>query len=194
MSADHPRSRPRPSRPQAQLLRRAGCAAPTTRTSARSICASRWSAAWSAASCPRSCARSSTSRATPSSPTGRSGTRSSPSHGLLMIFFSVMPATVRRLRQLVRAADDRRARHGVPAAEQHQLLAAAAGVPADHHRPVPGRVGHRLDAVSAARRTRPTSPASAWTARCSRCIWPASARCSAPSTSSPPSSTCARPA
>ena len=73
------------------------------------------------------------------------------SHGLLMIFFSVMPATDRRLRQLVRAADDRRARHGVPAAEQHQLLAAAAGVPADHHRPVAGRVGHRLDAVSAAR-------------------------------------------
>ena len=60
------------------------------------------------------------------------------SHGLLMIFFSVMPATDRRLRQLVRPADDRRAGHGVPAAEQHQLLAAAAGVPADHHRPVPG--------------------------------------------------------
>ena len=49
-------------------------------------------------------------------------------HGLMMIFFSVMPATDRRLRQLVRAADDRRAGHGVPAPEQHQLLAAAAGV------------------------------------------------------------------
>ena len=31
----------------------------------------------------------------------------------------------RRLRQLVRAADDRRARHGVPAHEQHLVLAAA---------------------------------------------------------------------
>ena len=81
---------------------------------------------------------------------GRSGTRSSRRHGLLMIFFSVMPATDRRLRQLVHPADDRRAGHGVPAAEQHQLLAAAAGVRADHHRPVHGRVGLRLDAVSAA--------------------------------------------
>ena len=46
-------------------------------------------------------------------------------HGLIMIFFMVMPAHDRRLRQLVRAADDRRAGHGVPAHEQHLLLAAA---------------------------------------------------------------------
>ena len=49
-------------------------------------------------------------------------------HGLIMVFFVVMPGADRRLRQLVRAADDRRARHGVPAHEQHQLLAAAAGL------------------------------------------------------------------
>ncbi len=34
----------------------------------------------------------------------------------------------RRVRQLVRAADDRLARHGVPAHEQYQLLAAGAGL------------------------------------------------------------------
>jgi heme/copper-type cytochrome/quinol oxidase subunit 1 len=45
------------------------------------------------------------------------------SHGLIMIFFT---------------------------AEQHQLLAAAAGLRADHDRPDPGRVWHRLDAVSPA--------------------------------------------
>ncbi len=48
-------------------------------------------------------------------------------HGLIMVFFVVMPA---RLRQLVRAADDRRAGHGLPAHEQHQLLAAGARLPA----------------------------------------------------------------
>jgi cytochrome c oxidase subunit 1 len=53
-------------------------------------------------------------------------------HGLIMIFFMVMPAMIRRLRQLVRAADDRGARHGVPAHEQYRsgccplLLRAAA--------------------------------------------------------------------
>ena len=45
-------------------------------------------------------------------------------HGLIMIFFMVMPAHDRRLRQLVRAADDRCAGYGVPAHEQHFLLAA----------------------------------------------------------------------
>ena len=39
----------------------------------------------------------------------------------------------RRLRQLVRAADDRRAGHGVPAHEQHLVLAAAGLVPAADH-------------------------------------------------------------
>ena len=113
-------------------------------------------------------------------------------HGLLMIFFSVMPALDRRVRQLVRPAHDRRAGHGVPAPQQHQLLAAAAGLRADRGRAAAGRV--RAPAGRCIRRCRmpPTSPASAWTSRCSRCIWPASPRCSARSTSSPPSSTCAR--
>ena len=46
-------------------------------------------------------------------------------HGLIMVFFLVMPDADRRLRQLVRAAHDRRAGHGVPAHEQHLVLAAA---------------------------------------------------------------------
>jgi cytochrome c oxidase subunit 1 len=45
-----------------------------------------------------------------------------------MIFFMVMPAADRRLRQLVRADHDRCAGHGVPAHEQHLVLAAAAGL------------------------------------------------------------------
>ena len=61
----------------------------------------------------------------------------------------------RRLRQLDRAADDRRARHGLPADEQHQLLAArprlppAAGLDLCLGRNRP-RSGDRLDALCAA--------------------------------------------
>ena len=40
-------------------------------------------------------------------------------HGLIMIFFVGHAGDDRRLRQLVRAAHDRRAGHGVPAPEQH---------------------------------------------------------------------------
>ena len=46
-------------------------------------------------------------------------------HALVMVFFTVMPGHLRRFRQLARAAHDRRAGHGLPAHEQHQLLAAA---------------------------------------------------------------------
>ena len=62
----------------------------------------------------------------------------------------------RRLRQLVRAADDRRAGHGVPAHEQHLVLAAAGLVRAAADLDVRrGRAGlarrrRRLDALSAA--------------------------------------------
>jgi cytochrome c oxidase subunit 1 len=49
-------------------------------------------------------------------------------HGLIMIFFMVMPALIGGFRQLVRADHDRCAGHGVPAHEQHLVLAAAAGL------------------------------------------------------------------
>ena len=105
----------------------------------------------------------------------------------------------RRLRQLVRAADDRRAGHGVPAHEQHLVLA--------HRRRLRllvvlalrrGRAGlarlrRRLDGLPAALDRRATrarrSTSASW-----RCTSPARPRSSARSTSSPRSSTCARPA
>ena len=102
----------------------------------------------------------------------------------------------RRLRQLDGADHDRRAGHGVPAHEQHLVLAAAAGLhpAADvdlHARPDRLlRRRRRLDALSAA------LDAVARTGRRSgdprRCTSPAPRRSSARSTSSPPSSTCAR--
>ena len=67
----------------------------------------------------------------------RDGAR--PDHGVLRRH----AGADRRVRQLVRAADDRRAGHGLPAHEQHQLLAAAAGLhPA-------AAVGRRSAAASA---------------------------------------------
>ena len=57
---------------------------------------------------------------TKGAPLERADHRPRPDHGLL----HGHAGDDRRLRQLVRAADDRRARHGLPADEQHQLLAA----------------------------------------------------------------------
>src|SRR4051812_11417283 len=54
------------------------------------------------------------------------------------------------VRQLVRAAYDWCARHGVPTLEQHQLLAAGAGVHTGHDWASSRSVGHGLDAVPAA--------------------------------------------
>jgi cytochrome c oxidase subunit I len=48
-------------------------------------------------------------------------------HGILMMFFVVIPALFGGFRQLLHAAADRRAGHGVPAAEQPVLLAVVAG-------------------------------------------------------------------
>ena len=103
----------------------------------------------------------------------------------------------RRLRQLVRAADDRRARHGVPAHEQHLVLAAAGLVRAaadlDLRRGRTGRQRRRRGLDACTRRCRPRAiPGRRSISPSCRCIWPAPRRSSAPSTSSPRSSTCAR--
>ncbi len=106
----------------------------------------------------------------------------------------------RRLRQLVRAADDRRARHGVPAHEQHLVLA--------HRRRLlpalscslfvegaPGSLGFGGGwTVYPPLSTVGPSRAGARFRHPRRCTSPAPPRSSAPSTSSPRSSTCARPA
>ena len=69
---------------------------------------------------------------------------------------------LRGTRELRAAADDRRARHGVPAPERAQLLAAAGGG-RDDDRELPGagrrRLQHRLDGLRAAVRQRATGPA-----------------------------------
>ena len=103
----------------------------------------------------------------------------------------------RRFRQLVRAADDRGARHGLPAHEQHLVLAVAAGLPASGHLDVRFRHVRVCPASAAAgpsiRRSRPpTRPARPWISPSWRCTSPARPRSSARSTSSPRSSTCAR--
>ena len=105
----------------------------------------------------------------------------------------------RRLRQLVRAADDRGARHGVPAHEQHLVLAAAGLVRAAAHLDVRRRRAGRRPASAPAgpstRRCRPPGIRGRRSISPScRCISPAPRRSWARSTSSPPSSTCARPA
>ena len=105
----------------------------------------------------------------------------------------------RRFRQLVRAADDRRAGHGVPAHEQHLVLAAAGLLhPAADLDVRGGRAGRarrrrRLDDLCAAVDLGPSRPGGRLrhpVAASSR----ARPRSSARSTSSPRSSTCARPA
>ena len=124
--------------------------------------------------------------------------RARPDHGVL----HGHAGDDRRVRQLVRAADDRRAGHGLPAHEQHQLLAAGPVLPAaarlDLRRRRRGgqrrRRRGRLDDLSAAvgGRARAGIPARRSTWRSSRCISPAPRRSWARSTSSRRSSTCAR--
>ena len=103
----------------------------------------------------------------------------------------------RRLRQLVRAADDRRAGHGLPADEQHLVLAHRLGLRPDallalrRGRSGLARLRRRLDGLSAAL-DRPAIPARRSTSASWRCTSPARPRSSARSTSSPRSSTCAR--
>ncbi len=119
--------------------------------------------------------------------------RPRPHHGLL----HGDAGAHRRLRQLVRAPHDRRARHGVPAHEQHLLLAHGRGLLPPRHLAVLrrraglARLRRRLDGLPAARR--PSAiPARRSISASSRCTSPAPPRSSARSTSSPRSSTCAR--
>ena len=84
----------------------------------------------------------------------------------------------RRLRQLVRAADDRRAGHGLPAHEQHLVLAAAGLVLAAPDLDVRRRASRAPTASAAAgrsiRRSRPRATrARRWISRSSRCTSPA---------------------
>ncbi len=120
----------------------------------------------------------------------RAGDRARPDHGVLLHH----AGADRRLRQLVRAADDRGAGHGLPAHEQHQLLAAGAGLLPAAGLGVRRRRRRRLDALPAAVvEHRPSQHVGRHGD-----LQPAPrgrlARCSARSTSSPRSSTCARPA
>ncbi len=114
-------------------------------------------------------------------------------HGTSMIFLVVVPILA-GFAQLPRAADDRRARHGVPAAERVLVL----GVPARRHRPlrrwfaVRRRAARRLVVVSAALGDASSAPATARTTGSSRSTSSRSRRSSARSTSSSRSSTCAR--
>jgi hypothetical protein len=99
----------------------------------------------------------------------------------------------RRLRQLVRADDDRRAGHGLPAHEQHQLLAAGAGLPAARRVGCSWASGAGTAAGRSIRRCRPwgTRAMSVDMAIFSLHLAGASRSWARP-TSSPRSSTCAR--
>ena len=89
----------------------------------------------------------------------------------------------RRLRQLVRAADDRGAGHGVPAHEQHLVLAAAPGVspscPVDVLRRRPRARSARVPVGRFIRRSPPrVTPARQWILPSCRSTSPAPARSS----------------
>ena len=102
----------------------------------------------------------------------------------------------RRLRQLVHPAHDRRAGHGLPADEQHLVLAHRFRLLPDallalrRRRSGLARLRRRLDGLSAAL-GRPAIPAPRSTSASWPCTLPVRPRSSARSTSSPRSSTCA---
>ena len=109
---------------------------------------------------------------------------------------AVRDAAVRRLRQRAHADADRRARRRLPAAEHVRLLAVPVRRP---HRLAPASSPRRVRRRSAGSPTRrcptpPTAPASAATCGSSASRSVVSAPSSVPSTSSPRSSACARPA
>ena len=117
-------------------------------------------------------------------------------HGLIMVFFMVMPAMIGGFGNWIVPLHDRRARYGFPAPQQHLLLAAPAlDHPADHlalrsRRRWYQRRGHRLDDLSSAINNRPSRAGG----RLRHPVAPSGRRFVDPfgrSTSSPPSSTCA---
>ncbi len=95
-------------------------------------------------------------------------------------------------RQLLRAADDRRARHGLPAPERALLLAAARRRSRVLRLDLLEPAGSGLDELRAAVGHRPTRPAADRTRGSSWSTSPASPRFSARSTSTRRSPTCAR--
>ena len=119
----HTRPRPRRSRAPSQRASCAGSPPPTTRTSARCTCCSA-SPCSSSAACMALCIRAELFQ--PGLQFVQPGVlqpadhHARADHGVRRDH-----AGVRRLRQLADPDDDRRARHGVPAHEQLELLAAA---------------------------------------------------------------------
>ena len=119
-------------------------------------------------------------------------------HGLIMVFFMVMPAMIGGFGNWfvplqIGAPDMAFPRMNnisfwlLPASFALLLTSMFVEGPSSMN-----GVGRRLDHLCAAVHHGPSGPAP-WTSPSCRCTWPARPRSSAPSTSSPPSSTCARP-
>ncbi len=109
--------------------------------------------------------------------------------------FLVCPAHPFRIRRLSHPADDRRARHGVPAAECLHLLGLSALRHPGLYRAVHGAGAARgLVRLHAVHQLSVFALVSAWISTRSRSSSSPSPRPAAPSTSSSPSCACARPA
>ena len=150
--------------------------------------------------CRSACGSSCRSRACSTSPIRTPSMSSSPAHGLIMVFFMVMPALIGGFGNwfvpLMIGAPDM----AFPRMNNisYWFLAAALH-PADHlavRRRAAGRLGFGGGWTAyppLSSKAGHPGPGDGFR-RSSRCIWPARRRSSARSTSSPRSSTCARPA
>ena len=114
-------------------------------------------------------------------------------HGTTMVFLVVVPV-LGRLRELPAAADDRRARRRLPAPERVVVLDVPVRRPRALRVAVLHAAGGRLVLLRAALDEASTRRAAARTRGSTWSTSPASRRCSARSTSSRRSTTCARPA